>query len=66
MENVYVILNNVDVIFTKKNSSLLILERGQWNRMLFDSSNLHKQKLVQPKLLGSKMAAEKKLGQKNG
>ena len=34
--------------------------------MLCDSSNLHKQELVKPKPLASKMAAVKKLGQKNG
>ena len=34
--------------------------------MLYDSSNLHKQKLVRPKQLASKMAAVKKVGQKNG
>ena len=34
--------------------------------MLCDSSNLHKQKLVKPKPLASKMAAVKKVGQKNG
>ena len=51
---------DVDVVFTKKNSSLSTLERGQWIRMLCDSSNLHKQKLVKPKPLASKM------GQKNG
>ena len=33
---------DVDVVFTKKNSSLLTLERGRWIRMLCDSSNLHK------------------------
>ena len=57
---------DVDVVFTKKNSSLLTLERGRWIRMLCDSSNLHKQKLVEPKSLASKMAAVKKVGQKNG
>ena len=57
---------DVDVVFTKKNSSLLTLERGRWIRMLCDSSNLHKQKLVKPKPLASKMAAVKKVGQKNG
>ena len=36
---------DVDIVFTKKNSSLLILEREQWIRMLCDSSNFHKQKL---------------------
>ena len=50
---------DVDVVFTKKNSSLSTLERGQWIRMLCDSSNLHKQKLVKPKPLASKMAAVK-------
>ena len=35
---------DVDVVFTKKNSSLFTLERGRWMRMLCDSSNLHKQK----------------------
>ena len=39
---------DVDVVFAKKNSSLLTLERGRWIRMLCDSSNLHKQKLVKP------------------
>ena len=35
--------------------------------MLSDSSNLHKQKLlIKPKPLASKMAAVKKVGQKNG
>ena len=34
--------------------------------MFCDSSNLHKQKLVKPKPLASKMAAVKKVGQKNG
>ena len=34
--------------------------------MLCDSSNLHKQKLVKPKPLASKMATVKKVGQKNG
>ena len=34
--------------------------------MLCDSSNLHKQKLVKPKPLASKMAAVKRVGQKNG
>ena len=34
--------------------------------MLCDSSNLHKQKLVKPKPLASKMAAVKKVEQKNG
>ena len=34
--------------------------------MLCDSSNLNKQKLVKPKPLASKMAAVKKVGQKNG
>ena len=34
--------------------------------MLCDSSNLYKQKLVKPKPLASKMAAVKKVGQKNG
>ena len=57
---------NGDVVFTKKNSSLFTLERGRWIRILCDSSNLHKQKLVKPKLLASKMAAVKKVGQKNG
>ena len=33
--------------------------------MLCESSNLYKQKLVKPKPLASKMAAVKKLGQKN-
>ena len=55
---------DVDVVFTKKNSSLLTLQRGQWIR---DNSNLHKQKLVlKPKPVASKMAVVKKLGQKNG
>ena len=44
----------VDVVFTKKNSSLLTLERGRWIGMLCDSSNLHKQKLVKPNPLASK------------
>ena len=57
---------DVDVVVTKKNSSLLTLERGRWIRMLCDSSNLYKQKLVEPKPLASKMAAVKKVGQKNG
>ena len=57
---------NVDVVFTKKNSSLLTLERGRWIRMLCDSSNLHKQKLVKPKPLASKMATVQNVGQKNG
>ena len=57
---------DVDVVFTKKNSSLFTLERGRWIRMLCDSSNLHKQKFVKPKPLASKMAAVKKVGQKNG
>ena len=57
---------DVDVVFTKKNSSLLTLECGQWIRMLCDSSNLHKQKLVEPIPLASKMATVKKVGQKNG
>ena len=57
---------DVDVVFTKKNSSLLTLERGRWIRMLCDSSNLQKQKLVRPKPLASKMVAVKKVGQKNG
>ena len=57
---------DVGVVFTKKNSSLLTLERGRWIRMLCDSSNLHKQKLVRPKPLASKMAAVKKVGQTNG
>ena len=34
--------------------------------MLCNSSNLHKQKLVKPKPLASKMATVKKVGQKNG
>ena len=34
--------------------------------MLGDSSNRHKQKLVRPKPLASKMAAVKKVGQQNG
>ena len=34
--------------------------------MLGDSSNRHKQKLVRPKPLASKMAAVKKVGQKYG
>ena len=34
--------------------------------MLCDRSNLHKQKLVKPKPLASKMAAVIKVGQKNG
>ena len=33
---------DVDVVFTKKNSSLFTLERGQLIRMLCDNSNLHK------------------------
>ena len=33
--------------------------------MFCDSSKLHKQKLVKPKPLASKMAAVKKVGQKN-
>ena len=57
---------DVDVVFMKKNSSLLTLERGRWIRMLCDNSNLHKPKLVKPKPLASKMAAVKKVGQKNG
>ena len=55
---------DVDVVFTKKKSSLFTLERGRWIRILCDSSNLHKQKLVKPKALASKMAAVKKVGQK--
>ena len=55
---------DVDVVFMKKKSSLFTLERGRWIRMLCDSSNLHKQKLVKPKPLASKMAAVKKVGQK--
>ena len=63
----------VDVVFTEKNSSLFTLERGRWIRMLCDSSNLHKQKLVKPliskigrktKTACCKMAAVKKVGQK--
>ena len=34
--------------------------------MLCDSSNLYKQKLVKPKPLANKMAAVKKVEQKNG
>ena len=59
-------IEDVDVVFTKKNSLLFILERGWWIRMLCNSSNLHKQKLVKPKPLASKMATVKKVGQKNG
>ena len=44
-----------DVVFTKKNNSLSTLERRQLIRMLCDSSNLYKQKLVKPKPLASKM-----------
>ena len=57
---------DVDVVFMKKKSSLFTLERGRWIRILCDSSNLHKQKLVKPKPLPSKMAGVKKVGQKNG
>ena len=56
---------DVDVVFTK-NSSLFTLERGRCIRMLCGSSNFHKQKLVKPKPLASKMVAVKKVGQKNG
>ena len=57
---------DVDVVFTKNNIALSTLERGQLIRVLCDSSNLHKQKLVKLKPLASKMAAVKKLGQING
>ena len=55
---------DVDVVFTKKNSSLFTLERGRWIRMLCDSSNLQKQKLVKPKPLANKMAIREKIGTK--
>ena len=57
---------DVDVVFTKNNSRLSTLERGQLIRVLCDSSKLNKQKLGKPKPLASKMAAVKKLGQING
>ena len=60
MESVLRYTEVVDVVFTKKNSSLSTLERGQLIRMLCDSSNLPKQKLVKPKPLARKMAAVKK------
>ena len=66
MESVLRYTEDVDVVFTKNNSSLSTLERGQLIRMLCDSSNLHKQKLVKSKPLASKMAPVKKLGHKNG
>ena len=49
MESVLRYIEDVDVVFTKKNSSLLTLERRQWIRMLCDNSSLYKQKLVKPK-----------------
>ena len=64
MESVLRYTEDVDVVFTKNNSPLSTLERGQL--MLCDSSNLHKQKLANSKPLASKMATVKKLGQKNG
>ena len=55
---------DVDVVVTKKNSSLLTLERGRWIRMLCDSSNLHKENFVEPKPLASKMGPWKKWDKK--
>ena len=66
MESVLRYTEDVDVVFTKNNSSLSTLERGQLIRVLCDSSSVYKQKLVKPKPLASKMAAVKKLGQING
>ena len=57
---------DVDVVFTKNNSPFSTLERGQWIRVLCNSSCLYKQKHVTPKPLASKIAAVKKVGQKNG
>ena len=56
---------DVDRVFTKNNSPLSTLERGQLIRMLCDNSTLYKQKLVKPKPLANKIASVKKLGQKN-
>ena len=64
MESVLRYTEDVGIVFTKENSSLLTLKRGQWIRVLCDNSNLHKQKLVKPKPLAGKMAAVKT--QKNG
>ena len=44
---------DVDVVLTKKNSSLLTLERRQLISMLCDSSYRQKQNLVKPKPLAS-------------
>ena len=64
MESVLRYTEDVGVVFTKENSSLLTLKRDKWIRVLCDNSNLHKQKLVKPKPLAGKMAAVKT--QKNG
>ena len=57
MESVLRYTEDVDVVFTKNNSPLSTLERGQLMRVLCDSSSHYKQKLVKPKPLASKMAA---------
>ena len=64
MESVLRYTEDVGLVFTNENSSLLTLKRGRWMRVLCDNSNLHKQKLVKPKPLAGKMAAVKT--QKNG
>ena len=46
---------DVDRVFTKNNSPLSTLERGQLIRMLCDNSSLYKQKLVNQNRLLTKL-----------